>query len=233
VEKKEKPKFTRVRKRPRDEDEPDDDRDDTAPSSPTPYESYYQAYQQYYKDYYKNYPRGAPHYPAPPKRKKILGIPAWGWALGITLLLLVVVIGSCFFLWTSPNNDTKVTFTDEVIISKGGHFKHRLTDEWDGEVRVELNIESTDGDKFDVYVMDQDQYDAAYDSYREPKVFSTWYRSENTTEAHKKLDLPSRDEAFFLIIDNREFNLTAQDADPIGIVQADVKIVIHTDSGFD
>ncbi|UCE73314.1 MAG: hypothetical protein JSV56_09795 [Methanomassiliicoccales archaeon] len=181
---------------------------------------------------------GKPAYPypypyqGPPKTKKFLGLPVWAWViiLIVTLVVSCSIVGMISF-WSLAPEDTTETYSTEVIISEGGHFKYTLGFAWEDD-EISLDISSLDGKKFDVYIMDMDQYENAYETQNASIIaFSAVYSKENVDTVADTAVLPDEGSGFreyFLVIDNKDTALTPDDAVPDGAITIDVNITLKT-----
>ncbi len=173
------------------------------------------------------------HYTGVKESMRILGIPIWAF---IIIILVVFLIFACFvanflFLGAFEPFENTETYSSEVIISDGGHFKYSLGYSYD-EDEITLNISSKDGKSFDIYIMDEDQYQNAYGSSNTSTIaFSANYLNENISQIVDTLELQGQHIGFkeiYLIIDNRDTSITPNDATPDGTITLDVKITIKT-----
>jgi hypothetical protein len=161
------------------------------------------------------------------KDKKFLKIPVIAW---VVILFIVILFSCAIVAWlslTSPGGNKKVIH-EEVIIAHGGHFKYTLGYSLDD--KISFNISSQDGSNFDVYIMDEDQYENAYGSGSSRIIsFSSQYSSENVNAVSENLDFSDEDSRYmeyYLIIDNRDTGITPDDASPMGTITIDVHITI-------
>ena len=88
-------------------------------------------------------------------------------------------------------------FSTDVLIEDGGHFRFLLSDNWEDELVVNMSLRQLNGTRYDVYVMDDNQYENAYGnqstgsfstmarwmvlspplSWFRPSTVTTWLRS--------------------------------------------------------
>jgi hypothetical protein len=159
-------------------------------------------------------------------KKKFIKVPIAFWIVGLFFLIFFSCFIIAFISWPRPN-DTQETYNVEVIIAQEGHFKYSLGYYLDDEIT--LNISSRNGENFDVYIMDEDQFENAYDSPNSSIIsFSTFYSNENTNRVEDNLDFTDNRnnyKEYFLIIDNRDTQLTPDDATPSGTLTLDVEII--------
>jgi hypothetical protein len=172
--------------------------------------------------YYPNKPKGGL------KDKKFLKIPIVVWIVA----LFIVVIFSCLiiaFLALPPGGPESEVFDEEVIIADGGHFRYSIGFYLEDEIT--FNISSRNGNNFDIYIMDEDQYENAYETPNSRIIsFSTHYSDENINNVTQTLDFSdenSRFSEYFLVIDNRDTRITPDDATPRGTITVDVHITIE------
>ncbi len=166
--------------------------------------------------------------------KKFLGIPVWGW---IIVIILILVIGSSivplFFLFfmdfgMEPEDDIE-TYSSRVFIEEGGHFRYMISEGWYDEIEIEFEITSSNGNYFDVYVMDFDQYYNSYGNMSQTtRSFSSYYSSENVNHVEDTLDLGETYREYYIIIDNKRTSITPDDADPDGTIAVDLDLTIMT-----
>lgn len=170
----------------------------------------------------------------PPKSQKFLGLPIWA----LVIIIVVILIFGCgivgFILLSfgpygpfGPGEYTD-TYSTEVIISEGGHFKYSLGYMYYND--IEFNISSKNGNQFDIYFMDEDQYENAYSSTNTSILaFSVQYSYENVSEIEDTIEI-SEDypqyKSLYLILDNRKVEITPDDANPKGTITVDLNIEI-------
>ena len=177
------------------------------------------------RPFYYYPPMPIPPPTAPPKgSNKVL------YAVVITIVVIVVLIalgmiGFFYSLTNLASEDDSEEFNSEVIIADGEYFKYLLYDSWWDELEVELDIRSTDGKRYDVYIMDDQQFQNFYEN-QTVKSFASYYSRENVTQVEDTVKLPSREAKYFLIIDNRDTELTLNDATPSGTITLDVDLKI-------
>ena len=143
------------------------------------------------------------------------------WLLLIIICVLLVVMSGCVSPY-DPSSDTQ-EYETEVIIAEGGHYKYALDWVYYEELEVELEISSSDNKNFDVYIMDNDQYENAYEQNDTIIAFSAYFSKENVTKVDEKVDLPAR-YFYYLVIDNKDTPLTPNDATPDGVITLDVYV---------
>lgn len=179
------------------------------------------------------YPYPSYYYPPPTKpTKEPISIKL---IVGIIVLIIVVVfvflMAISYLLFSEVPTDDQ-TYEFDVIIDSGGHYRYTLDEYYYyDDTEVELDIYSTNGSFYDVYVMNQDQYDSAYgNGGNSTKAFAAMYSKENVKQVSDKFDLPSNAQGpIYLIIDNKATELTKNDADPAGEISVTAKITITTE----
>lgn len=184
-----------------------------------------------------------PYYQPPPEKKDFLGIPKWIWVIIVVIIIILPIIAFSLLAFSTsepslfsmePQSDTE-RFSSHVIIAEGGHFRITLQDFYFDELEVTMNISSKDGKKFDVYIMDWDQYDMAYGLLNTSGMaFSAEYSKENINKISETITLsPERWRPFYLVIDNRDTAITPDDAIPSGTLEVDAEITITTAYYYD
>jgi hypothetical protein len=133
-----------------------------------------------------------------------------------------------------------------TIISEGGNFKSPSYTLYEND-KIEVKTEVKTGGPVDVYLMTNEQYQEAYDHTFKLKLVISYFKgAENVKTSKFSYKVPEQDsetydyydeyfDELYVIVDNRECNLTANDADPTGSVEVIVSIEIDRDnrSGFD
>lgn len=174
-------------------------------------------------------------------RKK--GMPVWAWViliivvLYITMQLCAVSAPLAFMLFMGMQvmdgmEDTQ-TFSTDLLVADGGHYKHTLGEYRCNGLTIELNVSSDDERKFDLYIMNRDEYANAYGRDNTSIMsFSTLYSGENVSNIREKIELPQDCRACYLIIDNRDTPLTPGDAVPDGSINVSLNIKIINEVKF-
>lgn len=187
-----------------------------------------------FRPYYSNpWPSKDPLY-----KKKFLRIPIWGWVIGILILLVFSCIIAGILI--GPQEHIK-NYSTEVIISEGGHFQYSLGYVWD-EIEISFNVSSQDEKRFDIYIMDEDQYENAYNIIAYDIIntsimaFSSLYSYENITRIADSILLREDyggSKEFYFVIDNRDTLITPDDAIPDGIIIINVDITLKSEYYWD
>jgi len=192
-----------------------------------PYNPY--AYNPYtYNPYY--YPPYNPYFHQPRKAKKYLGLTLGMWVLITVLGFIGFSVYGMYALFSSSTDSVMVeNFSQEVIIAEGGYFRFIPDDYYYEEIEITLSISERDNKNFDVYLLDEDQFFNAYYNNVTNVSFSAGYSFENTSVVEQFI--PWTDEFYddlIIVIDNRELDITPNDASPDGKIIVDVDIMIRT-----
>jgi hypothetical protein len=165
--------------------------------------------------------------PPQPQGKTFFGLSP---LTAIILLLIVGVIA--FFLiaillggLSGGGEDLAQSYDEDIVIGDGGHFRLELGAGWTSR-RVEVNITSTGGGRFDVYLMDEDQYELVYGN-ESTNAFSAVRRFENVSALMTNLTLPDTGISYVLVIDNTDNPLLATDAVPTGTVTLELHVRVY------
>lgn len=192
-----------------------------APQVPWPYPPYG----------YPPYPQTVPR---PPDNRGPLGLVNWtaGKVIAIVLVLLILFGGYILLMFLLSGNTTSpevvTTYDQNVTIAEGGHFRYPLPSSSWQETEAFLNITSIGGARFDVYIMDSNQYENAYTNLT-THAFSAIERFENRTTVAEQVELPEPDDGrtYFLVVDNAANELTPDGAVPSGpiTIRLQVRVV--------
>jgi len=184
-------------------------------------------------------PPGAPwpyQYPPPPppqpQGKTFLGVPL------LTAIILLLIVGLIAFAiiafllggLTGGGEDLVQSYDEEVVVGVGGHFRLHLGAGFVSR-RIEVDINSTDGRRFDVYLMDEDQYELVYGN-QSTNAFSAVRRFENVSAVMTNLTLPDTDRSYVLVVDNTDNPLLATDAAPTGTVTVELHVRVYETVDF-
>ncbi len=174
-------------------------------------------------------PPAWPYHPPqqrPPERS-VLGVPPLVLVI-IVFVILAALVGVIALFSGLPGGDLEdvvLDFDDEVIVGEGGHFRLDLMSDMWATYEVVLNVSSSDARAFDVYVMDLNQYNAAYGN-QSTGAFSAAERFENVTVLATSFELPRNDRSYVLVVDNRDLDLTPGDAVPRGTITVQLTVSI-------
>jgi hypothetical protein len=180
-----------------------------------------------------------PYYYMPPKSvesKKYKGIPVWTWALIIVIIVMVVISITVVYAIVNlfDSSDREENYSFEVILAEGGHYKYTIDRYWNDETEISLDISSAGGEKFDVYIMDTDQYDNTYGIYNHENenvtmaAFAAIYIKEDISELSDDTIIQGGWDGLYLIIDNMDAELTKNDAVPEGTITVSVELTVVT-----
>ncbi len=149
----------------------------------------------------------------------------------LVVLLVVILVGAglfmAFFLFIGSFGgdpwEENMDFEQEVFIQEEGHFRYFLADPWEERVEVNFTITLTGGGPFDVYIMDQEQYDNSYGN-TSTGSFSSTFSWHNVTVVHDVIELENIRTQYFLVVDNTDMSFLPENARPEGPVSMDVEI---------
>lgn len=176
---------------------------------------------------YPQYPQPAPR---PPDNRGPLGLVNWtaGKVVAVVLVLLILFGGYVLLMVllgnTSTSPDVVTDYDQNVTIAEGGHFRYPLPSSGWQTTQVFLNISSSGGKRFDVYVMDSNQYENAYTNLT-TRAFSAIERFENRTAVVEQVELPHDGGTYFLVVDNMANELTPDGAVPGGPIT--IRLWVH------
>ncbi|UCH89926.1 MAG: hypothetical protein JSV49_04585 [Thermoplasmata archaeon] len=169
------------------------------------------------------------YYMPPPKEKKkgYFGLPIWGWAI---IVIIIVIIALSIYAVVSllpifdPYEETR-DFAFDVTIENGGHYRYTLEEYFYEEADIELEVTSELGMRFDVYIMDSDQYNGAYGwDNTSLQSFSSSHAWENVIKVSDSVSIHGiGGESLYLVIDNRDTPITQNDAVPEGLLTVHVE----------
>jgi hypothetical protein len=185
------------------------------------------------RPYYPYHPY--PYYPVPENKRRPSKLGIIIVAI-IVIFFFIMIVGSIILFSAFDNEWDTSEYSTTAIISSGGHFKYRLEDVYFDEMEIELKIYSEDYQYFDVYIMDEDQYDNYYGNENLSRIaFSAIFIQENITQLEDKVkfsDTGSYRE-YYLIIDNSDNPITQNDAVPYGVVNVNVELEVRTRYVYD
>lgn len=174
------------------------------------------------------------YYPIRPKKDK-----TW-----IIVIAVIVIIGLtfiaptifAFFLFLQFSETEHVTeFSEEIAISEGGHFKYTCGYLSQGD-KIQISITVIEGGPVDVYIMQSDQYEGAYEATNASVIsFSALFKKENITQLNETYCLNKSIgwREIYVVIDNRDTPLTLNDATPTGFVLVKTEIKTIEMYGWD
>jgi len=178
----------------------------------------------------------------PKKSKKFLGLSKGMWIVIIILLLVLGCAIANVLLYPPGPYEHTHTFTTEVIIAEGGHYRHSIGEYYyNDEVKITLDLSSDGGQNFDVYIMNKDQYDNSYGPQNTTGIaFSSLIKWENINILSATSDLTdeyqraddvwgySEYSGLYLIIDNEDNPLTPDDSSPSGTITVNLHLKVTT-----
>ncbi len=154
----------------------------------------------------------------------------------INWIILSALIIGITFLNTEITSSEKPTF--KAVIAPQGHIKSARYDLDAGDV-IDVNVKVTKGGPVDIYLMTENQYEAAYGGENESiNAISYLVGFEDITNISFKFKIPSYDkgdaveyydfyeyfDTFFVVVDNRNCTITPSDANSTGTVEVWVNI---------
>ncbi len=175
-------------------------------------------------------------YPPPPQPqpqgKTFFGIPLLTAIILLLIVGLIAVAIISFLLGglTGGGEDLVQSHDEDVVVGEGGHFRLDLGAGFVSR-RVEVNITSSDGRRFDVFLMDDDQYELVYGN-ASTNAFSSVRRFENITAVMTNLTLPDTGRSYVLVVDNVDNPLLATDAVPTGTVTVELHVRVYESVDF-
>ena len=149
----------------------------------------------------------------------------------LVVLLVVIMVGAVlimaffFFIGSLEGEAWEETtdFDQEVFIQEEGHFRQNIAGSWEERVQVNFTVTLTGGGPYDVYIMDQDQYDNSYGNMSTGS-FSSTFSWENVTVVHDVIELENTRTEFYLVIDNTDMSFLPGSAKPEGPISMDVEV---------
>jgi len=193
----------------------------TAPASPPPAAPQQPAPQVPWPYPPYGYPPPPQPVPRPPDNRGPLGLVNWtaGKVIAVVLVLLILFGGYVLLMvllsTDSTSPDVVTTYDQNVTIAEGGHFRYPMTSYVWQDTHVFINITSDGVARFDVYVMDANQYENAYANLT-THAFSAIERFENRTAVVEEVELPDDGGTYYLVVDNLANELTPGGAVPAG-----------------
>lgn len=152
----------------------------------------------------------------------------------MTILVLGIILAGAIlpFIFWPPGDWEDVTVTPRdfsATIADGGNYGFRI--EIYSKMEITLSATSENGKLFDVYLMDENQYLAAYSKQTNlsQMAFSTMYSKENVSAIDSdSIEITCNYSCmeYYLVIDNRDTPLTLNDATPTGTIIVDVDLTM-------
>ncbi len=122
-------------------------------------------------------------------------------------------------------------FSTDVIIDEGGHFRFLLSDNWESELVVNMSLVRLNGSRYDVYIMDLNQYENAYGN-QSTGAFSALAKWQNVTTFADSVSLDDPQDAIYLVIDNVDMPHVPGNAVPVGPVHVEIELEITSRYDF-
>ncbi|MBI5000256.1 MAG: hypothetical protein HZB92_01835 [Euryarchaeota archaeon] len=166
------------------------------------------------------------------EKKKYMRMSAERWiAVAFILVISALIIFGTASLYVQANRVVeKQTHTDVMIIS-GGYYAEPLSS-YSTRTTYSITVSAANGSKIDAYIMTGDQYLQAYQLNNTTQSFAALESHENINQAQFTFVLDQSMGGFmmmygqvYLVLDNRDFQLTPGDAAPQGDVSVSLDIV--------
>lgn len=149
----------------------------------------------------------------------------------LIVLFVVILVGAGLFMtffffigsFVGEPWEENMDFEQEVFIQEEGHFHYLIADSWEERVEVNFTITLTGGGPYDVYIMDQEQYDNSLGNMSTGS-FSSTFSWENVTVIHDVIELEDTRTGYYLVIDNTDMSFLPDSARPEGPISMDVEI---------
>ncbi len=177
---------------------------------------------------YTGQPPQSPYGPGVPPPRDMKSSSATNTVL--IVLLVVIVLGAVLFMafffissWSGEPWEETMDFEQEVFIQEEGHFRHFIADSWEERVEVNFTMTLTGGGPFDIYIMDQEQYDNSYGNMSTGS-FSSTFSWQNVTVVHDVIELEDTRTEYYLVIDNTDVSFLPESAKPEGPISMDVEL---------
>jgi len=180
------------------------------------------------ENYYPYYPYYYPQAPAEGKSNLGLKILVVVIVIFIAAVFIVVALVASMIGDTSSEEEWSQEF--DVVIEKDGHYRYTIEHYYYDELEVELKIDLVNGSSYDVYIMDEDQYENSYgEEGTGTGSFAYIYSWEKVNDLDEDFKIDSGyGGPIYLVIDNEHSELTANDADPQGAISVSVDITVIT-----
>ena len=151
----------------------------------------------------------------------------------VLIIVVVLVIGALglaviFSLMADLGGDGWEDTRDvsrEVLIEEGGHFRLLLSDSWGSQLLVNMSVRQLDGSRFDVYIMDSDQYENAYGNLSSG-AFSTLARWQNVSALSDSVSIDDPRGPISLVVDNVDMPLVPGSTVPEGPIEVALDLAI-------
>lgn len=184
------------------------------------------------QQYVPQAPYGPPQ--RPPEKK---GTPTAVIVVIIIVIMVLLAIGFFAFMVFMVGDiagggweDTR-TFSTDVLIEDGGHFRYLLSANWEDELIVNLSLRQLNGSRYDVYIMDDNQYENAYGN-SSTGAFSTLLKWQNVSTFADSASLEDPGGPIWLVIDNEHMPHVPGNAVPQGPIHVEVDLEITSRYDF-
>jgi hypothetical protein len=168
---------------------------------------------------------------------KFWGMPAFFWKFIMVIIVIILIFS--FFIYLETPKQRELTLTDryELHVIEGSWAAEDLdinmfVDEVEA-YEIIINIESLDDSRFDVYIMEDEQYYAAYGWVGWPDElnktltsFSSEYSWENVTQVEEIIQIPGGYfDTHYIVVDNMDINILPDDAVPVGNLTVNFEVI--------
>jgi hypothetical protein len=148
----------------------------------------------------------------------------------IVIFVVLGILGMVFLFSLVANLDGEPwensrEFETEVHIEDGGHFRYLLSDAWEDELEVNMTLGLLNGSRFDVYIMDRQQYMNAYGN-ESTGAFSALFSWQNVSAVRDLVTMERRDVEYYIIIDNMDMAHVPGSATPEGPIHVEMFLEI-------
>ncbi len=147
----------------------------------------------------------------------------------IIVVMIVLAIGAfafmIFIIGDIAGNgweDTR-TFSTDVIIEDGGHFRYLLSDNSEDELVINLSLRQLNGSRYDVYIMDNNQYENAYGN-ESTGAFSALLRWQNVSTFADSVSLEDPGGPIWMVVDNVQMPHVPGNAVPQGPIHVEMDL---------
>lgn len=180
----------------------------------------------YYPPPYYQYPYQKPEHRILGMKKDTFYAVVFVFIVIICITVLPMIFSIFMFGMFDSWGAETVTKTYDLVINEDNHFRHTLPI-WDIEGPVNISVECSNGEKVDVFLMDEDSYSATYNSTTAGGVVSAMRSWKNVSSLNESIEIDGNmmyDDITYIVIDNTDLTLLSDDAIPEGTV--DVKLII-------
>lgn len=156
----------------------------------------------------------------------------------VVVIVAMLVLGAIFFLFSFLGGidgepwEERVVYETEAHIEDGGHFRYTIAQSWEEEVEVNISVTLLNGTRFDVYIMDEDQYRNAYGN-ESTGSFASTFSWQNVSVVSDMVVLRDTRSTFYLIVDNVDMPQVPGSTTPEGPISVDIQLVLVYRYGTD